>query len=89
MTKEKTKTINNVAGTDLLSIIQRIEHLEDDIGGIQDDRKAVYAESKSRGFEPKIIRKIVQMRRRSKDELEEEESLLDIYKLALGMADTD
>jgi uncharacterized protein (UPF0335 family) len=82
---ETTTTVNNISGKELLTIIERIENAEERIGGLQDDRKCVYAESKSRGFEPKVIRKIVQIRKRNKIELEEEQALMDIYTLALGM----
>lgn len=78
-------TVNNISGGDLLTIIERIEKVEEHIGGSQDDRRSIYAEAKSRGFEPKIIRKIVQIRKRNKEELAEEEELMDIYTLALGM----
>ena len=48
---ETTTTVNNISGKELLTIIERIENVEERIGGLQDDRKCVYAESKSRGFE--------------------------------------
>ncbi len=82
---ENTTTVNNISGNELLTFIERIENVEERIGGLQDDKKCVYAESKSRGFEPKIIKKIVQIRKRNKIELEEEQELMDIYTLALGM----
>ena len=78
-------TVNNISGGELLTVIERIEKVEEHIGGFQDDRRSIYAEAKSRGFEPKIIRKIVQIRKRNKEELAEEEELMDIYTLALGM----
>ena len=69
----------------LRSIIERIEKLEEEKKATGDDIKEVYAEAKGNGFEPKIMRQIVRIRKRDKDDLDEEESLLELYKRALGM----
>ena len=74
-----------IAGEQLKSLIERIERLEDEKRALGEDIKEVYAEAKGTGFEPKIMRQIVKIRKMDKDEVVEEESLLDLYKRALGM----
>jgi uncharacterized protein (UPF0335 family) len=73
----------------LQQIISRIEKLEDEKSTIGLDIKEVYAEAKSMGFDPKIIRKVVSIRAKDAAKRAEEEALLDSYMAALGMlADT-
>lgn len=73
----------------LQQIISRIEKLEDEKSAIGLDIKEVYAEAKSMGFDPKIIRKVVSIRAKDAAKRAEEEALLDSYMAALGMlADT-
>ena len=67
-------------------MIERIEHLEDEKDAFSKDIKEVYAEAKGTGFDPKIMRQIIKIRKMDKEELDEEESLLDVYKCALGMS---
>lgn len=69
----------------LQQIISRIEKLEDEKSALALDIKEVYAEAKSMGFDPKIIRKVVSIRAKDAAKLAEEEALLDTYKAALGM----
>lgn len=69
----------------LKQFIERIERLESEIKDLQEDKKEVFAEAKSNGFEPKIMKEIIKLRRKKANELEEEEYLLDTYKRALGM----
>ena len=78
--------VGGVAGEQLKSFIERIERLEEEKRALSGDIKEVYAEAKGTGFEPKIMRQIVKIRKMDKEELDEEESLLDLYKRALGMA---
>jgi uncharacterized protein (UPF0335 family) len=77
--------VGGVAGERLKSFIERIERLEEEKRALSGDIKEVYAEAKGTGFEPKIMRQIVKIRKMDKDDLDEEETLLDIYKRALGM----
>ena len=77
--------VGGVAVERLKSFIERIERLEEEKRALSGDIKEVYAEAKGTGFEPKIMRQIVKIRKMDKDEVEEEESLLDLYKRALGM----
>jgi uncharacterized protein (UPF0335 family) len=80
---------NSIAGDQLQSVIERIERLEQDKADIAQDIKDVYAEAKGNGFDTKIIRKIISMRKRSEADRQEEEAMLDLYMSALGMlADT-
>ena len=78
--------VGGVAGEQLKSFIERIERLEEERRALSGDIKEVYAEAKGTGFEPKIMRQLIKIRKMDKEELDEEESLLDLYKRALGMA---
>jgi len=77
--------VGGIAGERLKSLIERIERLEEEKRVLGEDIKEVYAEAKGTGFDPKIMRQIIRIRKRDKDELDEEETLLDVYKRALGM----
>ena len=70
---------NAVQEDRLQSFIQRIEKLEDDKEFIKEDIKQVYAEAKSAGYEPKIMRKVVRLRKMDDEKRREEEQLLDLY----------
>lgn len=74
-----------VAKDQLLSIIERIERLEEEKKGIADDIKEVYAEAKGNGFDTKILRKVVSLRKQDAAEREEQEAILELYLNALGM----
>jgi uncharacterized protein (UPF0335 family) len=77
--------VGGIAVERLKSFIERIERLEEERRALSGDIKEVYAEAKGTGFEPKIMRQIIKIRRMDKEEVDEEESLLDLYKRALGM----
>ena len=77
--------VGGIAGERLRSFIERIERLEEERRALSGDIKEVYAEAKGSGFDTKIMRQIVRLRRLDKDDLDEQETLLDIYKRALGM----
>ncbi|SDT96624.1 DUF2312 domain-containing protein [Stappia sp. ES.058] len=70
----------------LRAFVERIEKLEEEKKVIADDIKDVYAEAKGTGFEVKILRKIIALRRKQPHEREEEDAILDLYMHALGMA---
>jgi uncharacterized protein (UPF0335 family) len=73
----------------LQSVVERIEKLEDERAILAEDIKDVYLEAKGNGFDPKIIKKLVALRKKDPSKVAEEEALLDTYKAALGMlADT-
>jgi uncharacterized protein (UPF0335 family) len=77
--------VGGIGGEQLKSLIERIERLEEEKRALAADIKEVYAEARGSGFEPKIMRQIVRIRRREQDDLDEEESLLALYKRAIGM----
>ncbi len=79
-------TGQSVAAGQLRSIIERVERLEEEKQTIADDIKDIYAEAKGNGFDVKAIRTIVRLRKKDQAEREEEETILDLYKSALGMA---
>ena len=74
-----------VAADELRLLIERIERLEEEKKAIADDVKDVFGEAKSRGYDTKAIRKILQIRRKKKEEYQEEEAILETYMAALGM----
>ncbi|WP_457795576.1 DUF2312 domain-containing protein [Methylocystis sp. S23] len=74
-----------VDGGHLRAFIERIEKLEEEKRAIADDIKDVYGEAKGTGFDPKILRKIVSLRRQDKHKRQEEEEILGLYLSALGM----
>ena len=77
--------VGGIAGERLKSFIERIERLEEEKKALAADVKEVYAEAKGVGFDTKIMRQIIKIRKLDKDELDEQETLLDVYKRALGM----
>jgi uncharacterized protein (UPF0335 family) len=76
--------VNAAAQGKLKSLIERIERLEEDKAGIAGDLKEVYAEAKGEGFDVKIMRKIVRLRKQDRAKRQEEEALLDLYISAIG-----
>ena len=74
-----------VSDEQLRLFIDRIERLEEEKKGIADDIRDVYLESKSQGYDPKIMRQIVRLRKMPPDDRREMETILDLYKAALGL----
>lgn len=74
-----------VAAGQLRAIVERIERLEEEKKEVAEQIKEVYAEAKANGFDSKTLRKVVSLRRKSTEERQEEEALLDLYLSALGM----
>nr|WP_258046550.1 DUF2312 domain-containing protein [Sphingomonas folli] len=74
-----------VAADELRLLIERAERLEEEKKGIADDIKDVFAEAKSRGYDAKAMRKIMQIRKKKREEYQEEQSILEVYMQALGM----
>jgi uncharacterized protein (UPF0335 family) len=73
------------ASGQLKSIVERIERLEEEKKTIAGDIKEVYAEAKANGFDTKILRKVISLRKKEASERAEEQSMLDVYMAALGM----
>jgi uncharacterized protein (UPF0335 family) len=74
-----------VAVDRLRSIVERIERLEQERKALSDDIKDIYSEAKSAGFDPKVLRQLIRIRKQEAAEVEEQETMLDIYRRALGM----
>lgn len=74
------------AAEQLRSFVERIERVEDEIATLNDDKKDIYAAAKANGFDVKILKRVVQIRRQDKSEREEQEAVLDLYLQALGMS---
>lgn len=85
MTDTSTDTSYRVSADELRQFIERYERLEAEKKDIADAQKEVMAEAKGRGYDTRVMRKLVAMRRRDRDDLAEEEAVLDLYKEALGM----
>jgi uncharacterized protein (UPF0335 family) len=78
--------MSDAVAPDLLkSFVERIERLEEEKASIAGDVKEVYAEAKAQGFDTKVLRKVVALRRRDAAERREEQEILDLYLQALGM----
>lgn len=75
----------DVAADLLKSTIERVERLEEEKAGISEDIKGIYAEAKGNGFNTKVIRKIIALRKKDHAERQEEEAILDLYLQSLGM----
>ena len=75
-----------VSNDQLRLFMERIERLEEEKKGIADDIRDVYSEAKSQGYDAKIMRQIVRLRKMSQDDRQEMEAILDTYKSALGLA---
>ncbi|MFD2173655.1 DUF2312 domain-containing protein [Rhodobacter lacus] len=75
----------NVAADELRQFIEQYEHLEAEKKDITEQQKDVMSEAKARGYDTKVMKKIIAMRKRDKNDIAEEEAIMDIYKAALGM----
>ncbi len=70
---------------ELRQFVERLERLKDEIDVLKTDMKEVFAEAKGRGYDTKIMRKVIAMRARDKDDLAEEQAILEMYAEALGV----
>jgi uncharacterized protein (UPF0335 family) len=77
--------VGGVAGDRLKSFIERIERLEEEKKALAEDIKEVFSEAKSVGFDVKIMRQLIRIRRMDEDDRDEQEALLDTYLRAIGM----
>ncbi|MCB1333715.1 MAG: DUF2312 domain-containing protein [Roseivivax sp.] len=85
MSEEQSDAAYGVAAQELRSFIERYERLETEKKDIADQQKEVMAEAKGRGYDTKVLRKVIALRKRDKDDIAEEEAVLELYKMALGM----
>ena len=79
-------TTSSVAAEELRQFIERFERLEPEKKDIADAQKEVMAEAKGRGYDTKVLRKIIAIRKRDANDLAEEEAVMDLYMSALGMS---
>ncbi len=77
--------VGGIASDQLKQYVERIEKLEEEKANLQADIKEVYSEAKANGFDTKIMRQVIRLRKKDRDDRQEEEHLLDLYKRALGM----
>ncbi|HEY0837876.1 MAG TPA: DUF2312 domain-containing protein [Azospirillum sp.] len=82
---DTTNDVQGIAAAQLRSIIERVERLEEEKKGLADDIRDIFAEAKGQGFDIKIIRQIIKLRKMDQSDRQEQETLLDLYKAALGM----
>lgn len=75
----------SVTAEELRQFIERFEQLDAEKKDIAEQQKEVMAEAKGRGYDTKVMRKVIALRKRKPDEIAEEEAILDVYKAALGM----
>ena len=78
-------TSYRVTADELRQFVERYERLEAEKSDIADQQKEVMAEAKGRGYDTKVLRKVIALRKRDKDDIAEEEAVLDMYRQALGM----
>ncbi len=85
MSESSSDTSYRVTADELRQFIERYERLEAEKKDIAGQQKEVMAEAKSRGYDTRVMRKLIAMRKRDREELAEEEAVLELYKEALGM----
>ncbi|EAU53319.1 DUF2312 domain-containing protein [Amylibacter sp.] len=85
MNEETSQSSYRVASDELRAFIERFERLDAEKKDISDQQKEVMSEAKGRGYDTKVLRKIVGLRKREPQEISEEEAVLELYKEALGM----
>ncbi|CUK01953.1 DUF2312 domain-containing protein [Shimia thalassica] len=85
MSEQSPDSSYRVTADELRQFIERLERLEQEKKDIAEHQKEVMAEAKSRGYDTKVIRKLIALRKRDKDDIAEEEAVLEMYKEALGM----
>lgn len=77
--------VGGIAGDQLRSYIERIERLEEEKAALAADIKDVFDEAKGNGFDVKIMRQVLKLRKMDKDDMQEQEHLLELYKRAIGL----
>ncbi|MBN8898186.1 MAG: hypothetical protein BGO51_23545 [Rhodospirillales bacterium 69-11] len=83
--KDDDVKTGGIAADRLRSIVERIERLEEERKALSGDIKDIFAEAKSAGFDVKVLRQLIRIRKQEAAEVEEQETLLDVYRRALGM----
>jgi len=83
--KQAGPAAGGIAADRLRSLVERIERLEEERKALGNDIKDIYAEAKSAGFDVKVLRQLIRLRKQEPAAIEEQETLLDVYRRALGM----
>ncbi|UWQ47290.1 DUF2312 domain-containing protein [Leisingera aquaemixtae] len=83
--REVREKAESVTARELRQFIERFERLDAEKKEIAEQQKEVMAEAKARGYDTKVMRKVIALRKRDKDDIAEEEAVLEMYKEALGM----
>ena len=76
-----------IAGDRIRSFVERIEHIEEEIKALNEGKKEIFAEAKGDGFDVKVLKEIIRLRKQDKDERDEQQSLLDLYLRAMQGGD--
>src|SRR5271156_4498487 len=82
---EENAQWGNIAADRLRSIVERIERLEEERKALSGDIKDIFSEAKSAGFDVKVLRQLIRIRKQEPADVEEQETLLDVYRRAIGM----
>ena len=85
MTIHENTEVGGIAAERLRSIVERIERLEEEKKALSSDIKDVFAEAKSTGFDVTVLRAVIRLRQKEPAEVEEQETLLDLYRRAVGV----
>jgi uncharacterized protein (UPF0335 family) len=86
MSRDAALHDTGIAGSRVRSFVERVEHLEQEIAEISEQKKEVFAEAKGEGFDVKILKEIIKLRKLDKEERDEHETLLDVYLRAMESA---
>jgi uncharacterized protein (UPF0335 family) len=78
-----------VAGDRIRSLIERVEHIEEEIKALNEGKKEIFLEAKGEGFDVKVLKEIIRLRKQDKDERDERESLLDLYLRAMESSEAE
>ncbi|MBF0310742.1 MAG: DUF2312 domain-containing protein [Magnetococcales bacterium] len=84
-TEAQASDVHGIAGPILIQYLERIERLEEEKSGILEGIREVFAEAKGNGFDVKIMRELLKLRKMERDELDEQETMLHLYRQAIGM----
>ena len=79
-------TTQSITSQELRQFIDRVEHLNAEIADMTETRKDVFTEAKGRGYDTKVMRKLIALRKRRADDIAEEQAIMEMYQQALGMA---
>jgi uncharacterized protein (UPF0335 family) len=89
--KEKQGMVDTagIAGNRILSFIERVEHIDEELKALTERKKEVFSEAKREGFDVKVLKEILRMRKQDEDERDEQDSLIDLYMRAMQTAETE